>query len=84
MSASIYWQPEGKGTYLDVGRAKSSFLDMLEKLFGHRGPFEFDEQHAQRLDIAAALTDNHDHSAALLELVAGINTHGSIRVWAEY
>lgn len=83
MSASIYWQPE-KGTYLNVGGGKSSFIDTLEKLFHHRGPFELDAQHRQRLEIAAALTNDNDHSAALMTLVEGIDMHGAIRVWAEY
>ena len=83
MSASIYWQP-CKGTYLNVGGGKSSFLNTLEKIFKHSGPYEFGQEDRQRLEIAAALTNDSDHSAALLTLVEGIDLHRTISVWAEY
>jgi len=74
MGASIFWQPV-KGRSLNVG-GRSAFVNALGL------PREFDESKLEFLRGLAA--GNEDFRDAVEELIDAIETHGNVRVWAEY
>ncbi len=81
MSANLYWSPIRKGTDLPVN-APSSFMAALEDAMGHEGPWTLMVSDIPVLrGLAAGLAHERE---AIQSIIAAIERHSQIRVWAEY
>ena len=76
MSLSFYWQPS-QGRCLSVS-TPSRLVDAMQRAFGS-GPWELDTSHIATLSGMAAMSD--ELRPAINELIDGIGTHGTVRVW---
>ena len=82
MSASIYWSPVKRGTYLPVA-APQSFMVALERL-GSPLPWTFGGDHMAMLQGFQAGLCDENQRAVIGTLLSAIEEHGEIRVWPEY
>jgi hypothetical protein len=80
MGASIYYQPVS-GKHLPMG-GRQSFLDFMRRVLG--GDYPWLVTDANLLRVAARITDDPEHRAALEEIADAVELHGEVRVWAEY
>jgi hypothetical protein len=82
VSASIFYQPV-KGKRLSVG-APSAFLKALREAFNVNGDLVLSSSSYGVLQGLKAGLDSQDMKAAIEELMAAVETHDEVRVWAEY
>ena len=82
MGASIYWAPTGGGKSLAVG-FRSNFLEAMREAFGGDGSsWTIGEAELPVLrGMRAAAKDIRD---GLDEVIAAIEEHGEIRIWARW
>lgn len=82
MSATILWEPTGKGKSLDVW-SPSVFIAAMEQVFGSL-PVILGGNAVDLLRAMSAATSDAKMSAVYSDLADAIEAHGEVRLWAEY
>ena len=81
MGASIYWTPTGGGKSLAVG-FRSDFLEAMGEAFGDGTSWVIGE--AELPILRGMRAANKNIRDGLDEVIAAIEEHGEIRIWARW